>query len=211
MRLTIFGATGGTGLELLRQGTAAGHTVTAVVRDPHRVPAELREHLTVVQADLLDDEAIAPAVKDADGVLTAMGSRSALKPTTVCADSVHAIVRAMDGAGRLLMVSAAGLHSDAGDGPITRYVLKPLIIQRVFRNPYTDLREAERVLRASTVDWTIVRPSRLTNGPRTSHPRTAIDLNVRGGAKTTRADLAACMLDLVADPSCVRRVVSIAS
>ncbi|WP_043626571.1 NAD(P)-dependent oxidoreductase [Nonomuraea candida] len=212
MRLTVFGATGGTGLELLRQSLDLAHQVTAVVRDATRLPAGLRDRLTVVEADVMDPDAIAPAVKGSDAVLSAMGARGR-GPTTVCSDSAAAILAAMErvGARRLLMVSAGGLEADAGDGPFTRYVLKPLIVQRLFRHHYEDLARAESLLRASGTDWTIVRPGRLTDAGRTSRYRTARDLAVRGGTSTTRADLADCMLELIGDRSSIRHVISVAS
>ena len=212
MRLAVFGATGGTGLQLLRQALDLTHEVAAVVRNPAGLPADVRERLDVVEADVMDPDAIAPAVKGRDAVLSAMGSRGN-GPTTVYSASIAAIIAAMHRAGgrRLLMVSAGGLEADAGDGPFTRYVLKPLIVQRLFRGPYADLAEAERLLRASDLDWTIVRPARLTDAGRTNRYRTARDLSVRGGRSTTRADLADCMLELIGDRTSVGHVISVAS
>ncbi|TYB62306.1 SDR family oxidoreductase [Nonomuraea sp. PA05] len=212
MKITVFGATGGTGLELLRQGLDRGHDVTAVVRNAGRLPADLRDRLDVIEADIMNPATIAPAVKGRDAVLSAMGSRER-GPTTVQAGSITAILAAMrqEGARRLLMVSAAGLEADAGDGLFARYVLKPLIIQRVFRHSYADLARAEGLLRASDADWTIVRPARLTDDGLTGSYRTARDLSVRGGFRTTRADVAHCMLELIGDRTSVGHVVSVAT
>jgi putative NADH-flavin reductase len=211
MKITVFGATGGIGRELLRQGIACGHEVTAVVRDPAGIPEELRGRVEVVHADVMNPAAIAAAVRDRDAVLTSMGTREGRTPTTVCSDSVSSIAAAMDGgrSRRLLMVSAGGLVADAGDGPLFRYALKP-VLQRVLKHSYADLAEAERRIRATGLDWTIVRPSRLTNGPRTGRYRTACDLSLRRGRTTSRADVADCLLTLAADPSSVRHAVSVA-
>ena len=211
MKITVFRATGGTGTRLVRQGLQRGHEVTAVVRDPARLPAELRERADVVVADVMDPDAITPAVAGRDAVLSAMGPRGT-GPTTVCSSSARSILTAMERTGtrRLLMVSAAGLESDAGDGPFTRYVLKP-IVQRVLRHSYADLARAERLLRESGTDWTIVRPARLTDAAAPGRYRTARDLGVRGGHTTTRADLADCMLTLIDDRTSVGHVVSVAT
>ncbi|MEV5322876.1 SDR family oxidoreductase [Nonomuraea sp. NPDC052634] len=211
MKITVFGATGGSGIQLVRQGLDRGHEVTAVVRDPARLPAELRERADVVVADVMDPDAVTPAVAGRDAVLSAMGPRGN-GPTTVCSGSIRSILTAMERAGarRLLMVSAAGLESDAGDGLVTRYVLKP-IVQRVFRHSYADLARAERLLRDSDTDWTIVRPARLTDAAAPGRYRTARDLSVRGGHTTTRADLADCMLTLIDDRTSVGHVVSVAT
>ncbi|WP_433444718.1 NAD(P)-dependent oxidoreductase [Nonomuraea sp. CA-141351] len=210
MRLAIFGATGGTGQQLVRQALDLGHEVTAVVRDASRLPAELRGRLDVAETDVMNPYAITSAVKGRDAVLSAMGTRGS-GPTTVQSDSISSMIKAMTqvDARRLLMVSASGLVTDAGDGPVTRYVLKPLV-QRMLRHSYADLAKAERLLRASDLDWTIVRPSRLTDGERSAY-RTARDLNVRRGLTTSRADVAHCMLELVADRTSIRHVISVAS
>src|SRR6476660_9943863 len=85
MKLTILGATGATGTTLTSQALAAGHEVTAVVRDPARL---------AVPADVMDPAAIAPAIDGADAVLSAVGPRGT-GPTTVIQDSVHSIIQAM--------------------------------------------------------------------------------------------------------------------
>ncbi|MFI7705341.1 NAD(P)-dependent oxidoreductase [Nonomuraea sp. NPDC049480] len=212
MKLAVFGATGGTGLELLRQGLDLAHEITAVVRDASRLPAELRTRLDVVEADVMNPDAIATAVKGRDAVLSAMGTRER-GPTTVHTSSVASIIEAMTRVGvrRVLTVGASGMVTDEGDGPLTRYVLKPLIVQRLFRHAYADMAASERLLRSSDLDWTIVRPSRLTDGGRTNRYRTARDLNLRGGMNTTRADLADCVLELIGDRTSVHHVVSVAT
>ncbi|MCO6005809.1 SDR family oxidoreductase [Actinoallomurus purpureus] len=210
MRLTIFGASGGTGTRLVRQALERGHEVTAVVRDPARLAVPAHDRLTVVTADVMDPAAIEPAVAGADAVVSALGHRDT-GPTTVCQDGARSIIEAMSKAGvrRFLMVSAAGFVTDAGDGPVTRYVAKP-ILQRILRHAFADMRRAEEEVRDSDLDWTIVRPPRLIDKEGTGRYRTAIDLNVRGGIQISRADLATGLLDLVPDDSVVRRHVSIA-
>jgi putative NADH-flavin reductase len=76
MRLTIFGASGRTGRQLLNQALAAGHTATAVARDPTRLPVH-HHRLKVVAADALDPAAIQPAVAGADAVVSALGPHPA--------------------------------------------------------------------------------------------------------------------------------------
>ncbi len=210
MRLTIFGATGGTGGRLLEQALDQGHEVTAVVRAPSRLAVRDHDLLRVIIADVADPVAVAPAVNGADAVVTALGTRGR-GPTTLCGDAGRSIVEAMGNAGvkRLLMVSASGMAGDAGDGPLTRYVAKP-ILRRVLRHHFADLARCEEEIRGSGLDWTIVRPPRLLDKEATGRYRTSEDLNIRSGRTIARSDLAGFMLGLIADRSSVGRHVYVA-
>lgn len=211
MRLTIFGATGGTGTQLVRQALDEGHDVTAVVRDPARLDVPAHERLEVVTADVGDPGAIEPAVEGADAVLSALGPRGR-GPTTICSAGARAIIEAMGKAGvrRLLVVSAAGPFTDAGDSPVIRHVVKPIILERLMKDAFDDMRRCEEEVRDAALDWTIMRPPQLVDKAATGRYRTATDINLRGGRKIGRADLAACMLGLVADEASVHHHVSVA-
>ncbi|MDP9796047.1 putative NADH-flavin reductase [Catenuloplanes nepalensis] len=211
MKLTVLGATGGTGVQVLRRAAAAGHDVTAVVRDPSRLPSDL-SGLTVVTANAMDPDAIGDAISGRDAVVSAMGPREGRAPTTVCADSAAAIVTAMrrHGVRRLAVVSNSGMHVDNQDGPFTRYVVKP-ILKRVLAHAYADMRRMEDLVAATGLDWTIVRPPMLTDGAHTGRYRTELGRNVRGGNRISRADLADALLRCLADPRTVRTTVAVAN
>ncbi|MEU9024746.1 NAD(P)-binding oxidoreductase [Actinomadura sp. NPDC048394] len=211
MRLTVFGATGGIGTRLVRLALDEGHDVTAVVREPGRLPAGLRDRAGVVRADVMDPAAIEGAVKGADAVVSAMGPRG-LGPTTVCGDSSRSIIAAMraTGAGRFLMVSMGAISSEPGDDPLTRYVAKPLILGRILRHGIADMRVAEAQVRDSGLDWTIVRPPRLTNKEGRGRYRKAVDRSVTGGYSITRDDVAKALLDLTGDLASIGHVIAIA-
>ena len=126
MKLTLFGASGRTGVQVMDQALAAGHKVRAVVRDPASLP-HYRFGLDVVVADVMDPAAIVEAVRDQDAVISAIGTRDGRKPTTVCTDSARSIVQAMHDAGtkRLVVVSGTGPF-DEGEGVAMRYLIKPI-------------------------------------------------------------------------------------
>jgi putative NADH-flavin reductase len=209
VRITLFGATGGTGRQILRQACEAGHHVTAVVRDPARL-AETHPRLAVLPADVMDPAAIAPAVRDHDAVVSALGSRAGRVPTTLCTDSARSITTAMRAeAVHRLVVLSAGVVTTDGDGPLTRLLLKPLL-GKVLEHTTADKREMEDLIRSSGLDWTIVRPPRLTDGPRTGAYRSAIDRNVRGGLRISRADLADYVLRCLTDHGPTGAAVSVA-
>ena len=211
MKLTILGATGATGICLTGQALAAGHEVTAVVRDPTRLPVPAQPRLRTVIADVMDPASIIPAIAGADAVISAVGPRGT-GPTTVIQDSVRSIIAAMDktGARRLLQVSGS-IVADQGESPYLRYLIKPLARRTFLRHVCADMRRGEDEIRESNLDWTIFRPPSLTGKAATGTCRTAIDRNLPHGFTVSRADLAACMLARLDDPAVVRRHVSIAS
>lgn len=207
MRLVVFGAGGGTGRLLVARAAAAGHRVVAVVRDPARL-GPVPPDVTVVAVDLTDPAAVAAAVRDCDAVVSLIGPGAVRGPTTVRSDATAGIVAAMRATGvrRLVVVTAAG-HTTDGDGPLVRFLLKPLL-STLLRHSFADMRRTEEIVRGSGLDWTLVRPPRLTDGPHTGTYRTEVDRNVRGGLRLSRADLADFLLGCV--DSTPGRVVAVA-
>lgn len=204
MKVTVFGATGGIGRQLIEQGLRLGHEMTAVVRRDYDVPGA-----TVVRAGLADSAALHEAVAGRDAVLSALGQRKG-GPPTVQADGARAAVAAMlaTGVRRIVVVDAAGRVADSGDSLLMRAVAKP-IVQRILKANFDDLAEAERILRASGLDWTLISPPRLTDGGHRPY-RTVLDRNVRGGRTLSRADVADAMLRSIGDDAQIHRRVNIA-
>jgi putative NADH-flavin reductase len=209
MKLTVFGASGGIGTALVRQGLDAGHHVTAVVRETSRLAVEPHPNLKVMVADVMDAAAIAPAVAGREAVLSALGTRVS-GPTTVNSDGARSIIQAMQDAGvrRLLMVSVAGIHTN-GDDPFTRFVVKP-ILGRILRHSFADVRQMETLVRNSGLDWTLVCPPRLTNGKGGGKVRSNAERNVRGGFTIARTDVADYLLGAVQADELVGATVSVA-
>jgi len=211
MKLTIFGATGATGTSLTSQALAAGHEVTAVVRDPARLAVPAHPRLRIVTGNVMDPGSIAPALEGADAVISAVGPRGT-GPTTVIADSVRSIIAAMDKTGTRRFVQVSGsVVADEGESPYMRYLVKPVARRTFLRHVCADMRAGEDEIRHSDLDWTIVRPPALTDKPATGTYRTAIDRNLPRGFQVSRADLAACMLVLLDDPGTVHKHVGIAN
>jgi putative NADH-flavin reductase len=211
MKLTIFGATGATGTRLVEQAIAAGHEVTAVVRDPARLAVPAQQQLGAVIADVLDPASISPAVADADAVLTAVAPPGT-GPSTLRQDSTRSIIQAMQktGARRLLAISGSAV-ADEGESPYLRYLLKPLVRRTFLRYVCADFRGAEDEIHTSGLDWTIFRPPSLTNKAAKGTYRTAIDRNLPHCFSISRADLADCMLTQLDAPATVHRHVCIAN
>lgn len=206
MKITLIGATGGTGRHVLEQALAAGHDVTAVVRDPARLPAvEAADRLTVVVGNVMRAEDLLPAVKGHDVVITALGPRGR-SPEPLVTPALEALLAA--GPPRVILVSNSGMHTN-GDPWLLRRVIKP-VLQRILRHHYADAMRAEQTLRANAPQWTIVRPPRLTNGPATGTYRSTTEGNPRWGGSIARADLAHCLLRAAEDPATTGQAISIA-
>jgi putative NADH-flavin reductase len=222
MKLTIVAATGGIGRQLLAQALAAGHEVTAVVRNPARLDVEVNAVAVDLSTPDAHADALRSAVAGADAVLSGLGARTKADHG-VATRGTRAVIEAMDAVGskRLVVVSAAPIGTvpspgrpnppryDEGDGFVMRHVLNPLV-KRALRDHYADLAVMEDELRASRLNWTAVRPPRLTDKPLTGTYRTALGHNLRGGMSVSRADVADLMLRSLAMPETERAVVGIA-
>ncbi|MER6417558.1 NAD(P)H-binding protein [Streptomyces sp. NPDC001137] len=209
MNLTVFGATGGIGREIVRQALGAGHRVTAVVRDPARLDVT-GDALEVFRADLTDIEELRAAVSGRDAVLSGLGARSR-KDAGVATRLTRTVLRAMETerVRRLLVVSAAPVGpAPDGDGAIDRAMRG--LVSAALKDVYTDLRGMEAELARSGTDWTSVRPPRLQNKPLTGRYRTVVGGFPRKGRFIARADVAHAMLAMIDDVGTVKQGVGLA-
>ncbi|MCX4724527.1 NAD(P)-dependent oxidoreductase [Streptomyces sp. NBC_01306] len=208
MRLTVFGATGGIGGQIVRQALAAGHQVTAVVRDPARLTAT-GAGLDVVRSDLGDPEPLRAAVAGRDAVLSGLGARGR-KDAGITQVLTRPVLAAMEAEGvrRLLVVSAAPLAPPGDQSFADRAALG--VIGVILKAVYEDLRVMEAEVARSATDWTSVRPPKLTDKPVTGRYRTVVGGNPRGGRSISRADVAHAMLAMIDDPASVKQGVGVA-
>ncbi|GGV57058.1 NADH-flavin reductase [Streptomyces longisporoflavus] len=209
MKLTVFGATGGIGGEIVRQALAAGHGVTAVVRDPARLSV-VGEGLEVFRADLTDPEALRAAVTGRDAVLSGLGPRKKAD-AGVAAGLTRSVVRAMEAEGvrRLVVVSAAPVGPPAERQPVVDRLVGSLVA-KVLKPVYDDLRAMEAELAGSSTDWTSVRPPRLQDKPATGIYRKTVGGTPPSGRFIGRADVAHAMLAVLDDASTVKQGVGVA-
>jgi putative NADH-flavin reductase len=211
MKITVFGASGRIGGEIVRQAAGSGHDVTAVVRRGSAVE-DRPDDVRLVEVDRIDDpEELVEAVAGRDAVLSGLGPRRR-GDAGITAPMTRVLLDAMDRAGvhRVLTVSAAPLgapHPD--DGFASRRLMYPLI-GSLLRPVYDDLREMEDDLALSGHDWTAVRPPRLVDGAVTGRYRTAIEANLPRGGRISRSDVAHAMLAMVGDRATFRHAVGVA-
>ena len=208
MKLLILGATGGIGLEIVRQAIDGGHQVTVFVRTADRLK-ECGDRLTVIQGDVLNSAELERAFEGQDAVLSGFGAR---EPRSKADDDLLrrfavALTRAMLHAKirRVVVVSLAFLFKDSIVPPT--YLLGRLF----FRDVVIDASEMEDVFRKSALDWTILRPPRLTDKPRTGNYRLREGRLPRFGFSIARADVAEFMISTVQNGGSIGKIVGLSN
>lgn len=211
MKLTIFGASGGVGCELVSQAMSLGHEVRAVVRSGTKVAFDARVERLHID-DLTNSESVAAATRGADAVLSAVGLRRSnpnnpwskfVSPVDLTSRFARTLVEVLTRetpAVRLIAVSAAGV----GDSrPHMSGVLRWLFDHSNVGVAYADLAKMEAVLAGSSLDWMAVRPVTLANGAKSGRVKVVEQYGLM--AKIRRSDVAAWMLDQLAVPSTASR------
>ncbi len=209
-RILIVGATGGTGRELVAQALARGHEVTVLVRDPARLRVE-HSRLKVVQGDVLDQVAVAAAMRGQEAVLSALGHKQFFRPTRILSDGTLNLLLAMEAEGvpRLVCETALGIGDSAGRlGLCYTFLIIPLILPFYF----WDKARQERLVAASELEWVIVRPAVLTNGVRRGRCRHGPRIgNYFLTLRIPRSDVAEFMLNQLTSDAYLRTAVGIAA
>jgi putative NADH-flavin reductase len=208
MKVLVFGASGGTGRELVRQALAQGHIVSAFVRDPAKLDPGIG-NLKVVQGDVAEYASVERGVRDHDAVLCALGAATPLKRDPVLVQGVRHIIQAMERAGvrKLVYLSFLGVRDGRAQlGLFGRYVVAALVL----RNVVADHEEKEGLIRQSRLDWVIVRAPKLTNGQRTGRYRSGEQIRAQSMIPTiSRADLADFMLRQLTSDSYLQKTPSV--
>ena len=210
--ILVMGAAGGIGRQVVEGGLAAGHRVIAVMRNPSKL-ALSHPLLTVVTGDVLKPATYEGYLRSATVVVSALGVAGGVtgdKPTTLYSEGSRCLLQAMErsGARRVFFISASAVEIS----PVLPWVVRlaaKYVLQRLLRYMYADLLRMEEIVRGSGVDWTIVRPPRLTNKPVTGRYRYAVNRFLRNALSISRADLADLMIRHAEDGEMVRGVVEV--
>jgi putative NADH-flavin reductase len=162
MKLAIIGGTGKTGKELLKQGLAAGHHITALVRNPKKVKIQ-HPNLKVIQGNVLNVADLETIFKEKDAVLSALGHKRFLGPSNILSQGTENILQAMktDKVSRFICITSMGINDNKYRLGLyyTLFVI-PFIVFFYFR----DKAKQELLILESDLNWTIVRPGQMTNG-----------------------------------------------
>ena len=198
MKLAVFGATGQTGLQIVGQALARGHEVNALVRDESRL-AEFQGRLQQVHGDMLDEDALDRLMRlPTDAVISALGIFHR-EPCTDLSDGTALIIDRMhrQGIRKLGVVSSLGVGDSRGQGNFVARLIQKYSLSHVL----DDKERQEALVRDSGLDWTIVRPPRLTNRPELRGGLVAWQGDTPRGPKFTwsvpRAVVARWLLDAI--------------
>jgi putative NADH-flavin reductase len=210
MKVIVFGATGGIGRLLVAGALELGHAVTAYVRPGRSL--EPRDGLRIVEGDVFDPQSVGDAIDGHRAVFCALGSRT-LKNEPVLSRAIPLIINGMHFhmVDRIITVGAAGaLYPASKYQPRIVGALFAVIRATLLRHPMADQRAQERFLAASDLDYTVVRPPRLTDDPATRTYRVLPDALPSSSRRISRADVADFMLQQLTDPRFHRRGVYLA-
>lgn len=205
MKIAVFGATGGTGSQVVKQALAAGQQVTALVRDPGRLDVS-DANLSVVVGSVLDAAPVQQALQGADAVVVSLGS-TANNPDNVVSQGTQVIINAMQALSqprRIIVVSSLGVGESKDQVP---FAFK-MLVKTVLKKAMEDKERQEALVKASGLDWTIVRPGGLTNGPATGQYKSGLDPKISAG-QVARADVAAFVLQQLTEDTYLRQAPAI--
>jgi putative NADH-flavin reductase len=204
VKLLVLGATGGTGREIVRQAIEQGHVMTAFVRSPERL-SSFAGRITVRKGNLLNTAELEEVLRCQDAVLSAFGPRApvAQGDRNLLRDFAMALTTAMRRAGvrRVIVESVAFLFEDSIFPPA--YILGKWL----FPGVVADASAMEGIFRESQLDWTFLRPPRLTDGPRSGKYRIREGHLPRFGFSISRANVADCFLRLLDDATTAGKIV----
>ena len=189
MKVFLFGATGGTGKEVLTKLLEEKHQVIVLARNPD-VLNLTNNNLKIVKGNIYNPENYQDELNKCDLVISTLGTGTSRKPTEIYSKGGQNIIDAIRKANIKRLITLTASAFDPTD-PGTKNFIVQYIIHPLFKNIYSDMQQWETILENSKdIAWTIIRPSRLTNGPEKGNYRVQINHCPKGGGKISRKDLA---------------------
>ena len=207
MNLLIFGASGRTGQELVRQALEQKHVVTAYVRHPEKLRIN-GDQLRVCLGDVMEYEKVEEALDGCDAVISALGAASPFRYDRSVVEGMRNIVKAMERKGirRLIYLSAMNVvESRKNAGLVVRILSTSLL-----RTETAGHEDREQIIKNSKLDWTFVRPGKLSNGGLTRRYRSGGGIRATGAlAQISRADVADYLLKQLTDRTWLGKATSV--
>lgn len=201
MKILVLGATGGTGRLIVSDAVAKGHSVVALVRS--MAAADL-PGAALIEGDARDESTLARALDGCDAVVSALGTGIGFREVSLLTEATRALIPAMTRSSvrRLVCISALGVGDSRGHGGfIFDRLFQPLLLSQA----YKDKNRQEAVIRASSLDWVIVRPGMLIDDPARGRVKAVADLAGINGGKIARADVARFVVDQLTTDTWLRQ------
>jgi uncharacterized protein YbjT (DUF2867 family) len=187
MKVLVLGATGATGRLIVSKAVAKGYEVVALVRS--KAKADLAG-VELVEGDARDSVALTRAIAGCDAVVSSLGTAmSPFREVTLLSTATRALVGVMadQNIRRLVCITGLGAGDSRGHGG---FFFDRLFLPLMLRKVYEDKDRQEDAIRASTLDWTIVRPTVLNDKPARGHVKALTDLSGVHGGSIARSDVA---------------------
>jgi len=208
MNIIVFGATGTVGKEIVKQALEKGYDVTAFLRNPGKMTFLNHPNLRVYTGDVTNAEEVKNAVKNHDAVFCALGDGRAGK---IRALGTLNIIHAMNSVAvrKLICLSTLGIGDSYGN---LNFIWKHIMFGMLLKKAFNDHKLQEEYIRNSDLDYTIVRPSALTDGAITGGYAIGFDEKYKKlNLKISRADVADFMLRQLHREDYLKKAVSISN
>lgn len=206
MRIILFGASGGTGRQIIEQGLQKGYKITAFVRNPDTLKIK-DKNLFIFKGDILDEKSVESSMKNQDAMVSVLGNKTKdafWKRNTFISQGVKNIIHAAQKKGirRFLFVSSFGVSEDI-------FLPEKFFIKFLLKNIFADIPLQEKLITKSDLDWTIIRPARLINGSKTEKYKFKEHLRIGPLSRISRADVADFILRNIKPRDFLNKVITI--
>jgi putative NADH-flavin reductase len=207
-KIILFGASGGTGKLVIEQALIAGHQITAIVRNPEDIDLK-HQNLEIIKGDIFKISTFENAMKNKDLVVSCLGVQKN-SPTTVYSVGIKNIINMMQhhSLNRIICLSAGAVIVPPKGSFMTKFFIKN-ILQKIYKNLYSDMLLMEEILKSTTMNYIIIRPPWLRNSKFTGIYRTAINEHLDNPTKISRADLADFIVNQISDTKTFKSIIEL--
>lgn len=208
MKVVVFGATGRSGRRVVERALNQGHEVTGIARTPSKMEMT-HKRLTLVQGNILDYDSFANVLQGQDAVVSTVGKGERFGSVELYSEGIKNVISAMEeyGLSRLVAITSGGTYPgwDRKNSIFYELCIKRILL----RGEYADMRRMENLIMETDLDWTIVRPSGLSDEEGTGEYRTKVGYSILESNTTTRDDLAEFIVDELESNQFVREGVAV--
>jgi putative NADH-flavin reductase len=195
MDILVIGGTQGIGLLVVEQALEKGHMVTVMARNPSGLRLH-HQNLKVMKGDILDPVSVRDAVSGQDVVVSSVGALPTMKPVKLFSEGTKNVLHAMKKEGVRFLIAVTGIGAGDSKG-YWGFMYSMIFTLLLLKTIYKDKDQQESLIKKSEVDWIIIRPGFLTDGPLTGKYRVLTDMKIIRPATISRADVAHFILEQI--------------